>query len=268
MDRNSELSKINIFLHNRGLKLAQRETITGSSDYLREYTWEQIQQRIEYQLGLAWDMYPELREEYMRTTGQEQAPRRPRGMEPEALRGLAVAATEMQDTANQANTADLGLRVNAGNVLVDNALLHFSPTDPEPSNPLGSRPAGSSSIASLASTLEENAASVRTLSSTESFVVIPSVPDDPFRDPNPPSPSHTVSKYQQDGRASLPPSTSLSKPVPIEPSTGPQKYIVKAIMTTGLTEIRSPQDWENVKSDIGVAIWANGKISVTVELVS
>ncbi|KAF2641706.1 hypothetical protein P280DRAFT_489149 [Massarina eburnea CBS 473.64] len=88
------LSKINIFVTKNGHVLRSEKRFTNlSSAPLFHMTWQELNVRVLELVRETVSLYPQLQEELMRETG----------MEPETLRGLAVAAMQTNQTQGQSN---------------------------------------------------------------------------------------------------------------------------------------------------------------------
>jgi len=90
-DAEANLHTINIYLTKCSIKLRPIKRVQNDSKVLFEYTLAELKQEIHLLIQLALSTYPALRP--------------PQSMGPEALRGLAVAATEMQDRSPSAEPA-------------------------------------------------------------------------------------------------------------------------------------------------------------------
>ncbi|KAF2656691.1 hypothetical protein K491DRAFT_691734 [Lophiostoma macrostomum CBS 122681] len=180
-ERPFDLRKIFVFLTKDGVKLEQMVRIHLDGPVVA-YPWEDL-------LAVVWDlvraaraMYPQLRPESTRPITAEQLHEQLKGMAPESLQGLAIAATEMQSSAAAADTNANGVN---------------SPTGP--SMALGG--AGAE---------------------------------------QPQSP-------------------------PLLGSEMP--FLVKAMLTKGLTAVESAEEWTSAVDDVGRSVWAAGRITVVVEMV-
>ncbi|PSN63188.1 hypothetical protein BS50DRAFT_576978 [Corynespora cassiicola Philippines] len=96
----AKISQINIYLAKNGFKLTAEKKIFGTpSDNLFFTTYQELQNEIHLLIKTAMSIYPAL--------GPSPVPyeieQALQGMAPEALRGLAVAATEMQANSSDAN---------------------------------------------------------------------------------------------------------------------------------------------------------------------
>jgi hypothetical protein len=185
-----------------GVKLEQMVRINIDGPVV-EYPWEDLLAVIWNLVRAARAMYPQLRGE-SQAEAEAEATRRIsdeqmqvqshlqlKGMHPESLQGLAIAATEMQSC--------VAVGVDEANATT-NALA--SPTTL--SNPVSQ--------------------------------------DD-------------VTQQQQ------PPSEAQS-PLP----TSERPFLVKAMLTKGLSTVESVEEWRGAMDDVGSSVWAAGRMTVVVEL--
>jgi hypothetical protein len=267
-DRAFDFHKISVFLAKDGLKLKVKDRIVGPGP-LNDYSWTEFQDRIVWLIRLALATYPQLRPESLRKASQDEIYQTLKSMGPEALRGLAVAATKIQSHVNNANGPDSELRIDS--------ITEPTPTVP----PIDTTVATTASAGRVPyPDLPSPNPDVREYEASRQNSVDASSPSASVHGiaPNsaPTSPRHTAPKAPLQPTPPLPAtpgevdrtvSQAFSGWASIFPQSEIPRYIVKAMLTTGLSEIKDEQDWQNAKLDVGYAVWANGTMSVVVELV-
>lgn len=266
-DRIFDFHKISMFIVKDGLKLKLKDRIVGPGP-LNDYSWVDFQDRIVWLIRLALATYPQLRPESLRRASQDEVQQTLKSMAPEALRGLAVAATEIQTHVNNANVPDSELRID-------------SVTEPIPTVPSIDMIAAATSVGRVPypdlpspnpdvreyEASRQSSVDASSPSATGDGIAPKSAPISPTRAaskaPLQPAPPQPATPGEVDRTASH----GLSGWAAIFPQSEIPKYIVKAILTAGLSEIKDEQDWQNAKLDVGYAVWANGRMSVIIELI-
>lgn len=274
--------------------LLRVETRLENSDEapLFHMSWEELCQQVEMLLKNAVCLYPELEPKesllpelkssdtvytYHGLQSEPQLPQKQKqkpvvpllpGMGPEALRGLAVAATEIQD-GESAEIANNGfVAPQEQNPFADPptapASAVPSPTSHPPSAP--SPTAGSSANAPTP------APSPSALSPT-SQKRVSFVEPLPRRSPTPSSDSSegpTIIEgpdpqpLQQTGQQKTP--RGMQRPSQVLAPSCLPKYEIETLWTRGARAITCREDWHMVKVDVACAIWTDKVLNVVVKI--
>lgn len=289
----ADLRKINIQLARRGLKLDVFKQIRTPAAVIG-YKWDHLQEDIKYLLGLALAKYPALRPEH-----QSQAigvmP-----MGPEALRGLAVAASEIQQqnasssiyppaTANLVSQSPAQLDHSHARSIPSNvdgapqSASHANPPSQPPSQvsmtlpPSNQRPGSEIDTSSNMTNMPIDQTPV--ISPTPGTQVdIPhrdqaTQPEGLHADKNAVSPPPQPIEGQSNASLSPQASTSLTGNQPwirnaptLPASLKSLRYSVFVMLTTGLQKVSDSAAWEAAKSSLASSVWAEGRVSVVVEI--
>lgn len=274
-DRRYDLREIFVVLTKAGLKLKQQEKITERSP-LDNFTWTQLSQVVHLQIRLALATYPELRNESHNSLNEREIEQGLQGMGPEALQGLAVAATEIQKHVNTANNTSSDLTIGSISVSAPSqqastsASAQASASLPPPVPPeLNKR-----------DSFEHDGDSDTT--STHAITprpVVRSAPnflhETPIETASSPTDFPSLASVLQEGSPQL---LAVDQPsTPAHAAARPNaksdlqsespKYVIKAMLTSGLVEIKDHVDWQSAKDDIGYSVWADGRLTVVVEFI-
>ncbi|KAF2274984.1 uncharacterized protein EI97DRAFT_434559 [Westerdykella ornata] len=253
------LRKIDIFLSHNDIPLKPSDRIVGPGP-LMDFSWHQLQQKVRQRVDVALAMYPDLRPAL---GGQGQIDARSEevkgGMVTEELRGLAVAARESCAVREGAVGGEAETSENVGSAAVRESSFDVSaaPTNTEPE-----AYSGESSIKGV-DTSAHTVTGDNDTTSTSSTTA-------PLGDQNSQCPVSSKSdtpqcssteqgtqkpQAQKDNQERLQLVDSMSHNVK-----------VKVMLTSGLKEMTSERDWEDAKVEIGYAVWANGRVTVVVEM--
>ncbi|KAF2751929.1 hypothetical protein M011DRAFT_9810 [Sporormia fimetaria CBS 119925] len=236
------VQEIFILLSKDGRKLLPKYyTKVNDAASMQRFNWTRLNTRIESLVEEALSIYPELRGEAAPRGGEqsEQA----RDMAREALRGLAVAASEMQVGAIDTDTPNPG----DSNPFSDD---HAIPTQaPSAFNPL--EPAFASPDPQPTTTTRPPCGH------TDHPPTLMETDDNGPLGFRPIGSSPTA-------RERL--ANSFAKMGPRERKWPFPKYKIKAMWQTGLKELEGPEDLKAVMMHVGLAVWAQGRLTIVVEL--
>jgi hypothetical protein len=272
-ERFFDLRKIILILSKNNLKLKHSTRIRGPGPLIY-YSWDMLRECIAIQLQHTVSTYPELGGEFSAGTssGQSASVNAEEGMRNDTLRGLAVAATEMQNTNATSEQTVVG---SAG-------IPAVPPTD---------EASGAASIDAAASETPPatDQSGIRAKSHTPPQAV--NATGAPSEEPTRPTLEDKSSDLKFSGPCAQPPEQASQHTCPglvlsrdSAPDSDPQqqqpkdttripdghslpRYIIKAMLAGGLTELKNQDEWEKAKEQVGYAIWADGRLTVVVEII-
>ncbi|KAF2110437.1 hypothetical protein BDV96DRAFT_202087 [Lophiotrema nucula] len=277
-----DLHSIRINLAKNGIRLRTHRKLKCPERTFRDYSLEQLFVYIKLLIRNCQDEYPELRDQS--STDELSAQMKGKA---EALRGLAVAATEMNSNSNDGvdGNADLveGTRFDSvaippttyptESAVVTNVTGISPPTlalttnfrPRHSSNPLrGSSPFfGEQEDPDTAGAML-GVAGPRQNKAPRFYGASENASTEALAPRSPQSPHGTPAPFTHDDS----PTAFTRPPKPLllsEP--GWPKITIKVITETGLKSITNAQDWATVKDEIAYAPWAGGSMSMLVELV-
>ncbi|KAF2271019.1 hypothetical protein CC78DRAFT_527967 [Lojkania enalia] len=269
------LHSIRIQLAKNNIKLKPRAKVRGpfKADYTLADLKSQIKPLVQDALAIYADLKPS-----MGTAATEETVLLMKGMGPEALRGLAVAATEIQSHANEtlamANDDDIEERNNTGfrrlaanSETVSGPSRRYSsggitlpPNNLPPvsqESPVNTRtPQGCVGLIMKASDAASTRAiapnSLRTSTASDDYPSIQRSSDQPCV-----SPKLSTSPVP---RAMARPSVILG------PKGEHVPLAIRAMTTVGLIDVNNEDQWKSAMIDVGYSVWATGMMHVVVDL--
>ncbi|KAF2876949.1 hypothetical protein BDV95DRAFT_601360 [Massariosphaeria phaeospora] len=267
------LEEIAIFLSwGAYTKLEPQRILRFGTEFDPSFSFEGLQSQVSTLLWSAMTMYYELRPKPGMVT-------KPAGMGPEALRGLAVAAREMQ-TANDASRNTNGVPIaqsistdlqaymdkhKAGIVERERdsesaSIEGIAPSSRQASPPVDiasteaapSRSRQASPLGNRVST-EQHGCSTEEISDLRNEVgqAVPS--------------SAADIAARLDDYLCSDPSSSQDRPMPLSEDALP-RHTIQAVTTRGLKTISNDDEWDAVKKEIGYMAWADGRLTVVVNV--
>ncbi|KAH7126848.1 hypothetical protein B0J11DRAFT_287709 [Dendryphion nanum] len=274
-----DLRKINIQLAKNHVKLDMCKQIRTSQTVM-SYRWDQLHDDIKYLLGLALATYPALR--------PENAAKSAEGMGPEALRGLAVAASEMENQSNTGNISSTEAELATRNVLdLDRSLIHNNHNDTNEAQQAESRttppllaqtrsgltpPSGPVASPVVSTDMVNTSGYIQyprlPLSEKSSLHEESIQPEGIYTSNTGVSPSSSPLERRPQATNATP---QAPNPSAIEESWNVAslklpEYTVFVMLTGGLTKIVDGGAWERAKGHLGSSVWAEGRMSVVVEI--
>jgi hypothetical protein len=249
--------------------LLRVETRLQNSDEapLFHMSWDELSHHVKLLLKDAMYLYPELEPQPQPVQTQKAVVPILPGMGPEALRGLAVAATEIQNDGSSEMEDNQAVVREEENPFADPPT---APSSAAPS-PTHHSPTAGSPTGAFPATVSATAASPSALSPTPPRRVT-FVEPLPTRSPSPPSESSTTGTIEQSAPQSLTKTEQQKIPRGMQRTSQVlrakllPKYEMETLWTKGTKGITCREDWHVVKLDVACAIWTDKVLNVVVKI--